>query len=108
MFAPLYCPDNGSSNKPVNILFSLEFLKHLHNYTDKEILEQYYFNYQVNYAFGQRNLGGLSVCERTLYDFRRKVYEYTLAHPIDADLIFRQFDHLLTHYLGLTKINTRE
>ena len=108
MFAPLYCPDNGSSNKPVNILFSLEFLKHLHNYTDKEILEQYYFNYQVNYAFGQRNLGGLSVCERTLYDFRKKVYEYTLAHPIDADLVFRQFDQLLAHFLGLTKINTKE
>jgi len=27
MFAPFYCPDNGSPNKPVNILLSLEFLK---------------------------------------------------------------------------------
>ncbi|QGP93653.1 hypothetical protein MGLY_30730 [Neomoorella glycerini] len=25
--APLYCPDNGSPNKPVNILLSLEFIK---------------------------------------------------------------------------------
>ena len=92
----------------MNILVSLEFLKHLHNYTDEEILEQYYFNYQVNYALGQRNLGGLYICERTLYDFRRKVYEYTLTHPIDADLIFRQYDQLLAHFLGLTTINTKE
>jgi len=108
MFAPLYCPDNGSPNKPVNILLSLEFLKHLHNYTDEETLEQYYFNYQVNYALGQRNLGGLYICERTLYDFRRKVYEYTLAHPEEADLVFRQYDQLLAHFLGITKTNTKE
>ncbi len=108
MFAPLYCPDNGSPNKPVNILLSLEFLKHLYDYTDEQILEQYYFNYQVNYALGQRNLGELYICERTLYDFRRKVYEYTLAHPKEADLVFRQFDQLLAHFLNVTKINTKE
>ena len=67
-FKPLYCPDNGSPNKPVNILLSLEFLKHLHNYTDEETLEQYYFNYQVNYALGQRNLGGLYIAEQTVFD----------------------------------------
>jgi len=71
MFAPLYCTDNGSPNKPVNTLLSLEFLKHLHDYTDEEILEQDYFNYQVNYALGQRNLGELYICEQTLYDFRK-------------------------------------
>jgi hypothetical protein len=82
MFAPLYCPDNGSPNKPVNVLLSLEFLKHLHNYTDEETIEQYYFNYQVNYAFGQRNLGGLYICERTLYDFLKKGLR---IHPSPPD-----------------------
>jgi len=33
--APLYCSDNGSPNKPVNILLSLEFIKHLYDYTDE-------------------------------------------------------------------------
>ncbi len=108
MFASLYCSDNGCPNKPVNILLSLEFLKHLYDYTDEQILEQYYFNYQVNYALGQRNLGELYICERTLYDFRKRVYEYTLAHPEEADLVFRQFDQLLTHFLDITKINTKE
>lgn len=68
MFASLYCPDNGSPNKPVNILLSLEFFKHLYDYTDEQTLEQYYFNYQLNYALGQRNLGELYICERTLYE----------------------------------------
>ncbi|KYH31494.1 hypothetical protein MOMUL_22330 [Moorella mulderi DSM 14980] len=33
-FAPLYCENNGRPNKPVNILLSLEFIKHLYDYTD--------------------------------------------------------------------------
>ncbi|HAU30873.1 MAG TPA: hypothetical protein DCW46_00995 [Desulfotomaculum sp.] len=31
-----------------------------------------------------------------------------MAHPFDADLVFRQFDQLLAHFLGITKINTKE
>lgn len=107
-FAPLYCPDNGSPNKPVNILLSLEFIKHLYDYTDEQLLEQYYFNYQIAYALGQRNLGELYISERTLYDFRRRVYEYTLKHPEEEDLIFQQFQGLLDHFLAITKIKTNE
>jgi len=84
-FAHLYCENNGSPNKPVNILLSLEFIKHLYDYTDEQLLEQYYFNYQIAYALGQRNLGELYICERTLYDFRRRLYEYTIQHPEEED-----------------------
>lgn len=91
MFVPLYYPDNGCPNKPVNILLSLEFLKHLPNYTDEEILKQYYFNYQ---ALGQHNLGKLYTCEQTRYNFRRKVYEFVLATRFTANLVFQQFDQL--------------
>lgn len=107
-FAPLYCPDNGSPNKPVNILLSLEFIKHLYDYTDEELLEQYYFNYQIAYALGQRNLGELYICERTLYDFRRRLYAYTIQHPEEEDLICRQFQGLLDHFIAITKIKTNE
>lgn len=107
-FAPLYCQDNGSPNKPVNILLSLEFIKHLYNYTDEELLEQYYFNYQIAYALGQRNLGELYICERTLYDFRHRLYEYTIQHPEEEDLICRQFQCLVDHFIALTKSKTEE
>ncbi|AFV10421.1 transposase domain-containing protein DUF772 [Thermacetogenium phaeum DSM 12270] len=107
-FAHLYCENNGSPNKPVNILLSLEFIKHLYDYTDEQLLEQYYFNYQIAYALGQRNLGELYICERTLYDFRRRLYEYTIQHPEEEDLIFQQFQGLLEHFLAITKIKTNE
>jgi len=107
-FAPLYCQDNGSPNKPVNILLSLEFIKHLYDYTDEQLLEQYYFNYQIAYALGQRNLGELYICERTIYDFRQRLYEYTIQHPEEEDLICQQFQELLDHFLAITKIKTAE
>ncbi|HBQ85262.1 MAG TPA: DDE transposase, partial [Syntrophomonas sp.] len=57
LFAPMYSLDNGRPNTPVNILMSLEILKHMFGYNDQELLEQFYFNFQVNYALGIRNLG---------------------------------------------------
>jgi hypothetical protein len=71
----------------VNILLSLEFLKHMKDYPDEDILEQFRFNYQVMYAVGLRNLGELYLAERTLYEFRRRVYRYTIENPGKDDLI---------------------
>ena len=36
IYAPLYCLDNGRPNTPVNILLSLEVVKHQFGYTDQE------------------------------------------------------------------------
>src|SRR5690554_2638229 len=80
-FAPLYCKDNGRPNFPVNVLLSLEFIKHMKNYSDEELLEQYYFNYQISYAVGLRTLGELYLAPRTLYDFRRRIYDYLRDNP---------------------------
>ena len=54
-FAVLYCDDNGRPNFPINILLSLEFIKHWKDLTDEELLEQASFNYQV--AFGRSYTG---------------------------------------------------
>lgn len=79
-FATLYCEDNGRPNTPVNMLLSLEFIKHFKGYTDEELLEQFCFNYQVSYAVGQRCLGEFHIAPRTLYDFREKIYRYALEN----------------------------
>lgn len=107
-FAEIYCPDNGRPNFPVNILLSLEFIKHLNDYTDEQVLEQFYYNYQVMYALGLRDLGELYLSRRTLYDFRKRVYNYTLDHPNQEDLIFQQFEKLAEHFVEVAKINTKE
>jgi hypothetical protein len=107
-FALLYCSDNGRPNFPVNILICLEAIKHLFDYTDEEILEQYAYNYQVNYAVGVLTLGELPLAERTFYEFRERVFKYTLEHPGEADIVFKQFEGLLDHFLKITKTSAIE
>jgi hypothetical protein len=107
-FAPLYCQGNGRPNFPVNILLALEAIKHLFNFTDEEILDEFSFNYQINYAVGILTLGELPLAPRTLYEFRERVFRYALEHPGEADLIFKQFDLLLAHFLDVTKTSAKE
>lgn len=107
-FAALYCLDNGRPNFPVNILLSLEFIKQMKDYTDEDILEQFRFNYQVMYAVGLRNLGERYLAARTLYEFRQRVYQYTVENPGKDDLIFGQFEKLTANFLKIMGINTKE
>jgi hypothetical protein len=102
-FAVLYS-DIGAPNFPVNIALALELIKHLFNYSDDELMDQFYFNYQINYAVGIRHLGGLNLAERTLYDFRARVYRYTIDHPEQEDLIYGQFLQLTKHFLKTANI----
>lgn len=89
-FAILYS-DTGCPNFPINILLSLEFIKHMEDYSDDQLIEAYYFNYLVNYAVGIRTLGELNLAEKTLYNFRSRIYSHIIAHPEQEDLIFNQF-----------------
>lgn len=107
-FAILYSRDRGRFNYPVNILLSLEFIKHIFDYTDEVLLDQYYFNYQVMYALGERNLGERYLGPRTFYEFRSRVYRYTIENPEQEDLIFGQFEKLTDHFIKVTGINTKE
>jgi len=106
-FEVLYS-DTGRPNFPVNILLGLEYIKHLFNYTDDELIENFYFNYLVSYALGVRNLGDKNLAERTLYYFRERVYKYTLEHPEEDDLISQQFSHLTDGFIKATGISTKE
>jgi len=107
-FAPLYCSDNGRPNFPVNILLSLEFIKHMKNYTDEELIEQFRFNYLTMYAVGIRNLGEIYFAPRTFYEFRERIYKYTKAHPEEEDLIFKEFKELTDSFLKVSGLKTEE
>jgi hypothetical protein len=106
MFSSLYSSNNGRPNAPVNILLCLEFIKHMKDYTDEELLEQFYFNYQVSYALGVRNLGEFYIAPRTLYEFREKIVEYAERHPDEADLVFKQFEILTENFVKVAKLKT--
>lgn len=108
IFAVLYCSNNGRPNFPVNILLSLEYIKHLFNYTDEELVEQFYFNYQIAYALGIKNVGEMNLCPGTLYEFRRKLYRYSIDNPDSSELIFTQFIGLTKEFVKESKVSEDE
>ena len=96
-FAVLFS-STGRPNSPVNILLSLEYIKHIREDNDEELFDSFYFDYLVNYALGIRTLGGKNIAVRTLYYFRERVYKYLLEHPQDEDLLFGQFIELCRNF----------
>lgn len=106
IFAPLYNENMGRPNFPINILLSLEYFKHIYNYSDEELMEQFYFNAQVAYSLGIQNVGAINLAPRTLYYFRKRIYEYTLKNPEKEDIIFKQFIKLTEEFIENAKIST--
>lgn len=104
-FAVLYS-DTGRPNFPVNIAVSLEFIKHMKNISDDELIDGFYFNYLINYAVGIRTLGEVNLAERTLYEFRARVYQHLVNHPEEEDLIFGQFLNLTRKFMEKAGIST--
>ena len=106
-FAVLYGA-TGQPNFPVNILLSLEYIKHMKCCGDLELLDDFYFDYLVNYAVGIRTLGEMNLAERTLYYFRERVYQYCLENPGKDDLLFGQFIKLLHDFTEKAGISLEE
>ena len=96
-FSVLY-GTTGNPNFPVNILLSLEYIKHMKDCSDLELLDAFSFDYQVNRAVGIHTLGEKNLSERTLYYFRERLYDYCLKNPDEEDLLFGQFKILLSDF----------
>jgi hypothetical protein len=107
LFTVLYS-DTGSPNSPVNILLSLELVKHMRNISDDDLIDSFYFDYLVSYAVGIRTLGELNLAEETLYNFRSRIYSYLLEHPKEEDLIFGQFIKLTQNFAKTAGISLTE
>ncbi|MDO9530045.1 MAG: transposase [Syntrophales bacterium] len=107
-FSPLYSSDNGRPNFPINILVALEIIKHLKNFVDEVLFEAFAYDFQISYALGLRNIGELYFARRTFYDFRARLYKYTLEHPEEGCLIFKQFETLVQHFIEVAKLDTDE
>ena len=98
----------GRPNFPINIILSLEYIKHMKQCNDLELLEDFYFDYLVNYAVGIRTLGEINLAERTLYYFRERVYKYCLENPGSDDILFGQFISLVKVFAGEAGISFEE
>lgn len=71
-------------------------------------MEQFYFNYQVLYALGIRNLGEVYFAERTMYEFRERIVNYLKERPEEEGLLFAQFEILTRRFIEVTGIRTDE
>lgn len=69
---------------------------------------EYAYNFQISYALGLRTLGERYFAPRTLYEFRSRLYNYSLEHPKEADIIFTQFEKLTDHFIKVAKLSTDE
>ncbi len=109
-FSVLYSEDTGRPNFPINILVGLEIIAAMRGYTVEETLDQFNFNVQVRWALGVRGLWEHTLCERTIYEFRGRLYQYALTNPGRECLIHGEFqgisDHLMT-YMGLAREEMR-
>ena len=108
LFAPLYSSDNGRPNFPVNIFAGLDIIKHLKGYVDEVLFEEYAYNYQISFALGLRSIGERYFAPRTFYDYRARLYNYTLDHPQESDIIFQEFEELTWHFIEMAHLNTDE
>ena len=108
LFEPLYSSDNGRPNFPINILVALEIIKHLKNYTDEVLFDAFAYDFQISYAVGLRNIGERYFARRTFYEFRARLYQFTLDHPKEGDVIFQQFETLVQHFIKVAQLDTDE
>ena len=76
IFGVLYSDVASRPNVPVNILIALEVLKAGRGWTDEEMLNAFYFDLQVRFALGLRNVGEQQFEPRTLYNFRARLTEH--------------------------------
>lgn len=107
-FAQFYAEQMGRPNFPVNILIGLEVLAGLKDYSVEEMLEQFHFNLQVQWALGIRNIGKCPLAERTVYYFRKRLYQHTLGHPGTDDLVYQQFQIITQHLAEFMDLDTSE
>jgi len=106
-FSVLYS-NKGRPGSPINILLSLEYIKSMKNYSDDELIDAFNFNYLVNYAVGIRTLGEQNLAERTLYNFRSRLYKYFTEHPEAEHILFNQFLSLTKNFAKSARVITTE
>ena len=91
-FSVLYSEKGSRPNIPVNILVSLEIIKYQFNYSDEELISEYYTDLKIMDALGMSELAEQELSIRTLYNFRKRLVNYEKA--TGKSLIKEEFKNL--------------
>ncbi len=103
-FAKMYADTPSRPNTPVNVLIGLETLKAGYGWSDEELYDHYSFDIQVRYALGYRDLHEGDFDIRTLYNFRRRLGQYNLAHG--ENLVAEAFVNITDQQMAALKLHT--
>jgi len=103
-FADMYDQNQGRPNFPVKVLVSLEILKHTFDLSDKELLESFHFDTRFIVALSLQEVGQLTLGERTLYDFRERLIDYSNEHGYNP--LNEIFDDLVDNFLDTADIDS--
>ena len=95
LFAPMYCPDNGRPNIPVEVVLGVLILKEIYNLTDEESLEQLEFNLLWHHAL-RLSPEETHLCQKTLHNFRIRL----MAHD-GGRLVFAETTDRILKELGI-------
>lgn len=90
-FGKLYCDHNGSPGKPIRLMVGLEYLKHIHNLSDGQVVARWVENPYWQYLCGEEYFRhDLPIEPSSLSRFRRRIgesgCEKLLAESIQAGL----------------------
>ncbi len=103
-FSEMYSDKPSRPNFPINILISLEILKHLHNLTDQELIERFHFDLRYLKALGLQEIGKLTLGERTIYEFRDRIAVYLKEND---NVLIDLFDTFLEEFIEKAGISTK-
>ena len=103
-FSNMYSDKPSRPNFPINILISLEILKHLHNLTDQELIERFHFDLRYLKALGLQEIGKLTLGERTIYEFRDRIAAYLKENE---NVLIDLFDNFVNNFIEEAGISTK-
>ena len=104
VFAVLYSEEDSRPNAPVNVLIGLEILKAGFGWSDEEMMDHFYYDVQVRYALGYRNLGEGYLTLRTVYNFRRRLVEH--MQETGENLIEVAFEQITDEQIKALELKT--
>ncbi len=94
LFSPLYCPDNGSPNSSLRVMFAMMVLKEALGLSDDKIFEDARFNMLTRSALGIFNADEAVPTESTYYLFRKRINDYAEAGNGNLfELAFAEITH---------------
>ena len=114
VFRDAFSESAGRPNKSVRLLLCLHLLKELNDLTDEQVLEQFEYNLQWQYALGIEPESA-HLCQKTMHNFRvmlmnnnRAYMEFehvtrSLAEQDGVSLKLQRLDstHVLSTWLGI-------